>query len=105
MADVCQLHSGFSVEIEHLKTEVAKIPSLEEAVQKLTYIVETMNNKTTRQDSEDDSPRDYAFWDTKAGQMIPICATILIGMVIAALVGTNLIEGWQAIQAHVPMPN
>ena len=46
--------------------------------------------------------KNETFWDTKSGQLIPWLGFAVIVIIIAALVGTNLIEGWQQVKDVIP---
>jgi hypothetical protein len=43
-----------------------------------------------------------SFWNTKAGALIPWLAFAVVAIIIVALVGTNLIEGWQQVKDYIP---
>lgn len=83
---VCKEHSGLVTEINHLKEDVRKIPNLEEAVLKLTMLVEAITSEKNVTLSK------KSFWDTKAGAMVPICATIVIITAITAIAGQKIMD-------------
>jgi hypothetical protein len=52
----------------------------------------------------ENQPKDkYAFWNTKAGQLIPWLVFAFGVLIVVALVGTNLIEAWQQVKNYIPM--
>ena len=93
--DTCEkIHKSvdekFERDFERLNEHTLRIKTVEEAIVKLTADVDKYKQKST------------SFWNTKSGQAIPICTTIILIIVVAALVGTNLIEGWQQVKDYVP---
>ncbi len=94
--DTCEkIHKAvdekFDRDTERLNEHTGRIKTVEEAVVKLTTIVDKYDQKSN------------SFWDTKTGQAIPMCATVIVIVIIAALVGTNLIEGLQQIKDYIPI--
>lgn len=94
---VCQEHSGCMADIKNIgkqtDTNTAKLGSLEEAVLKLTFIVEKME----KDDAPQPAPKEN-FWNTKAGEKVPLFAFLTFIVLIAALAGTNAIDAIQAAQ-------
>lgn len=83
--------------LKQVENQTAEIKDLKEAIIKLTMIVDEL--KREKEDRINTTPtQKVSFWDTKAGEKAPLYLTILVCVLIAALVGTNLIEGFQATQ-------
>lgn len=83
----------FDVVDKRLDNHGDRIDTIEKANIKLTEILDRMINPEKKKSS---------FWDTKSGQLVPWLVFALIIVVVAALVGTNLIEGYQAVQGNIP---
>lgn len=92
---LCMEHSGMLQKIDNIEEKVSEIPSLKDAVNKLTTIVEVLTREKPQECAS--PPKTYSFWDTKAGEKIPLFATILAGITIAALTGERLIEVFKVL--------
>jgi hypothetical protein len=87
----------FERDTERLNEHSGRIRTIEDAIVRLTIMTEKYEKGDDGTEKKKDS-----FWNTKTGQAIPICITIVVLVIIAALVGTNLIEGWQQVKDYIP---
>lgn len=83
---------------KRLDAHADKIDSVEKANIKLTEILDIMINPDLKPVKE----KKESFWNTKTGQLVPWLGFAVIVIIIVALVGTNLIEGYQAVQGNLP---
>lgn len=107
MKDLCKvIHKGVDErldgidccikEIREVVVKMGEISARTEAILKML-----MDERTKNTEKVSPPMPKQSFWDTKAGAIIPwaVMAVIIIGM--AALVGTNIIEGIQAAKGLV----
>lgn len=83
--------------VEQLQKDTAEIKDLKEAVLKLTYIVDEMKREkeaalVAASQPDTEKKEKFSFWNTKAGQLVPICATVIVIAGIVALANESLTE-------------
>lgn len=83
--------------VDQIEKDAAEIKSLTEAVIKLTFIVDELKReKEDRVPCPEVTPN---FWNTKAGQLVPIC------MAATACVGLLCIAGQRVADVVQTLPN
>jgi hypothetical protein len=98
VADVCMQHSGMCAEVENIKKQVERIPTLEEAVVKLTMMIEQIQKEQQQKDQQNTNNQ-VSFWNTETGKKIPLYVTIVVCTVIISLAGSQALEAIKAVSS------
>lgn len=78
------------VQLDRIEKDTMEIKNLSDAVIKLTYIVDEL--KREKENRSVPVPEEINFWDTKAGQLVPVCIAVTLCIGALCIGGQRVAE-------------